>query len=149
MIEHSGSTFAIRREDAHRRRRSKLLQKNAPIVLGELINGKRAGQLQATPFCLSKKQLKRHVALLGMSGSGKSRLLTKLIVDTWIDMGMGVSFLDPHGDCADAILGTIIRLAEETGNSALLDRVHYLRPSYKVLFRYDPFRLPRLEENPT
>jgi len=42
----------------------------------------------------------KHINLEGMSGVGKSTLLTGIFLD-WIRSGKGGVFLDPHGDAAD------------------------------------------------
>ena len=51
---------------------------------------------------------RRHVALVGKTGQGKTTLLHQLIASD-IKAGRGVALLDPHGDLCDALLATIPR----------------------------------------
>lgn len=58
---------------------------------------------QFVPFGIKRSDRRRHLYVLGKSGSGKSKLLELLIKDD-IDKGKGVGVLDPHGDLVDNIL---------------------------------------------
>ena len=58
------------------------------------------------PVALSLPERLRHVAIFGATGVGKSTLL-RYIVQQDIARGDGVLFIDPHGDDAEALLGTI------------------------------------------
>jgi hypothetical protein len=49
---------------------------------------------------------RRHVAILGKTGMGKSTLLYNLLVSD-IHVGRGVALIDPHGDLADALLQAV------------------------------------------
>ena len=51
---------------------------------------------------------RRHVALVGKTGQGKTTLLQQLIASD-IKAGRGVALLDPHGDLCDALLAAIPR----------------------------------------
>ncbi len=55
------------------------------------------------PFGIKREDRRRHLYVVGKSGSGKSKLLELLI---WNDLntGKGVAVLDPHGDLVDAVL---------------------------------------------
>ncbi|MDP7069272.1 MAG: type IV secretory system conjugative DNA transfer family protein [Candidatus Peribacteraceae bacterium] len=55
------------------------------------------------PFGIRREHRRRHLYLVGKSGSGKSKLLELLIIDDIIN-GEGVAVLDPHGDLVDAVL---------------------------------------------
>lgn len=46
---------------------------------------------------------RRHVAILGKTGMGKSTLLQNLVVSD-IHAGHGIGLIDPHGDLADTML---------------------------------------------
>lgn len=61
---------------------------------------------------------RRHVAILGKTGMGKSTLLLRLVAAD-IRAGRGVGLIDPHGDLAEAVLSTIPR--ERTNDVVLLD----------------------------
>jgi type IV secretory pathway ATPase VirB11/archaellum biosynthesis ATPase len=50
--------------------------------------------------------LKRHMLVVGMTGSGKTTMLERMILQD-IDAGRGVGLIDPHGDLYDKILGQI------------------------------------------
>lgn len=51
---------------------------------------------------------RRHLAILGKTGTGKTTLLENLIVAD-IRAGRGVAVVDPHGDLADSLLALIPR----------------------------------------
>jgi hypothetical protein len=61
---------------------------------------------QKVPFGLKRADRRRHLYVLGKSGSGKSKLLELLIRED-IESGKGVGILDPHGDLVDNILKII------------------------------------------
>ena len=50
--------------------------------------------------------LKRHMLVIGMTGSGKTTMLERMILQD-IDAGRGVGLIDPHGDLYDKILRQI------------------------------------------
>ncbi len=58
------------------------------------------------PFGIKRFDRRRHLYVLGKSGSGKSCLLQLLIKDD-IERGFGCAVLDPHGDLVDDILRLI------------------------------------------
>lgn len=55
---------------------------------------------------LSADHRSRHTYVIGASGTGKSTLLARLIVED-IEAGRGVGVLDPHGDLIDELLTRI------------------------------------------
>lgn len=57
-------------------------------------------------FGLGQEERRRHLYLLGKTGSGKSTILRNLIVQD-IEAGRGVTLLDPLGDLAESILDCI------------------------------------------
>lgn len=57
-------------------------------------------------FGISRLDRRRHLYVLGKSGTGKSCLLQLLVKDD-IDKGYGCAILDPHGDLIDDILTLI------------------------------------------
>lgn len=61
---------------------------------------------QRIPFGIERLDRRRHLYVLGKSGSGKSKLLELLIYND-IRAGHGVGVLDPHGDLVDNILRLI------------------------------------------
>ncbi len=61
---------------------------------------------QKVPFGIKRSDRRRHLYVVGKSGSGKSKLL-ELLIKNDIDTGHGVGVLDPHGDLVDNILRVI------------------------------------------
>lgn len=59
-------------------------------------------------FGLKRSDRRRHLYVVGKSGTGKSKLLELLIIED-IKAGKGVGLLDPHGDLVDAVLKHIPR----------------------------------------
>lgn len=57
-------------------------------------------------FGMKRSDRRRHLYVVGKSGSGKSKLL-ELLIKNDIDTGQGVGVLDPHGDLVDNILTVI------------------------------------------
>ena len=58
-------------------------------------------QLHA-PVALSRDDLRRHLYIIGKTGTGKSTLLYNLMLADLVS-GHGFALLDPHGDLATAI----------------------------------------------
>ena len=58
---------------------------------------------QRIAFGIKRSDRRRHLYVLGKSGSGKSKLI-ELLVKNDIETGRGVGVLDPHGDLVDNIL---------------------------------------------
>lgn len=58
---------------------------------------------QQLEFGIKREDRRRHLYIVGKSGTGKSKLLEKLISDD-IKAGKGVCVIDPHGDLIQALL---------------------------------------------
>ena len=58
------------------------------------------------PVCFKKDDRRRHSYILGQTGSGKSWLMMRMIIQD-IYNGDGVCFIDPHGETAELILDRI------------------------------------------
>ncbi|MDP3970632.1 MAG: type IV secretion system DNA-binding domain-containing protein [bacterium] len=56
-----------------------------------------------TEFGIKREDRRRHLYIVGKSGSGKSKLLETLIIDD-IRKGKGVCVMDPHGDLIQDII---------------------------------------------
>jgi hypothetical protein len=69
-------------------------------------------------FGFKRQDRRRHLYVLGKSGTGKSCLLQLLVRDD-IEKGYGCAVLDPHGDLIDDILKLIPR--ERIGDVVLFD----------------------------
>jgi hypothetical protein len=82
--------------------------KLAPSITAgnKFVLGKNIHEGKETIVSLSSEQRLRHTHIIGATGTGKSTLLLKMIVQD-IENGLGVGVLDPHGDLIDRILGYI------------------------------------------
>ncbi len=75
----------------------------------------------------------KHLYLIGKTRTGKTTLIKNLIIQD-IEHGHGVGFIDPHGDAAEELLGTIPP-----------ERIHdviYLDPSMENCPAFNVLRLP-------
>src|SRR6266702_4090963 len=59
-----------------------------------------------TPVTLEQKQRQGGLYVIGKTRSGKTTLLVNLILQD-IEQGMGVCFIDPHGDAINDILARL------------------------------------------
>jgi hypothetical protein len=59
-----------------------------------------------TPIYLTKDDKRRHIYIIGQTGTGKSVLLTNLMIQDAKE-GRGFCFIDPNGDEAERLLGRI------------------------------------------
>ncbi len=73
------------------------------------------------PVTLSRNDLRRHLYIIGKTGTGKSTLLFDLMLGDLL-AGRGFALLDPHGDLATAV-------ADATPPWRIPDGVIYLDPS--------------------
>ncbi|MBI5414981.1 type IV secretory system conjugative DNA transfer family protein [Candidatus Peregrinibacteria bacterium] len=55
------------------------------------------------PFGMMRTDRRRHLYVVGKSGSGKSKLL-ELLIKNDLENGKGIGVLDPHGDLVDNVL---------------------------------------------
>jgi Helicase HerA, central domain len=60
------------------------------------------------PVVLDPEERRRHLYIVGQTGTGKSTLLLNLIAQD-LAAGEGVALLDPHGDLAEAVLSHVPR----------------------------------------
>lgn len=58
------------------------------------------------PVFISDEDRRRHIYVVGQTGTGKSTLMTNLALSD-IQRGRGVAVIDPHGDLIDAILSLV------------------------------------------
>lgn len=83
---------------------------------------------------------RRHVAIVGKTGMGKTTLLQNLIVSD-IRAGRGVALLDPHGDLCEAVLAAVPRA--RTNDVILFDAADTAHPlSFNIM------HCPRPEQRP-
>ncbi len=88
------------------------------------------------PVRLSIDDRRRHVAVIGKTGTGKTTLLQNLLVAD-IRAGHGVACIEPHGDLADSLLELIPR--SRTNDVVLFDVGDASHPlSFNLLACKDP-----------
>ncbi len=58
------------------------------------------------PIFISEEDRRRHMYIIGKTGTGKSQLLEEMIVQD-IKAGKGLAVVDPHGDLIDGIMARI------------------------------------------
>jgi len=63
--------------------------------------------LWPTPVVLKKEYISTHKHIIGLTGMGKSKVLESIFMQLF-HQRIGVSFIDPHGTSANAILRTLI-----------------------------------------
>jgi hypothetical protein len=61
-----------------------------------------------SPFYISEEGLRRHLYVVGKTGTGKTNLLKTIFIQL-VESGQGVALLDPHGDLAEELLDLIPR----------------------------------------
>jgi len=89
------------------RRETKKTKAAPAIATGhKFVLGQNIHQGQESLVTLSPDQRLRHMHIIGATGTGKSTLLLKLIIQD-IENGLGVGVLDPHGDLIERVLGYI------------------------------------------
>lgn len=68
--------------------------------------GKTTYRGEMTKFGIKTDDRRRHMYVIGKSGTGKTTLIENLIISD-IQNGFGVAFVDPHGDSIEKILNSI------------------------------------------
>ena len=58
------------------------------------------------PVYITEDDRRRHIYIVGQTGTGKSTLMTNMVIDD-IRQDKGVAIIDPHGDLIETILGLI------------------------------------------
>ncbi|MEK7590195.1 MAG: DUF87 domain-containing protein [Patescibacteria group bacterium] len=61
---------------------------------------------ESKPVFVTDEDRRRHLYVVGQTGTGKSNLLVRMAMDD-IKRGGGTAVIDPHGDLLDSILGLI------------------------------------------
>lgn len=85
---------------------AKRLPAPAHIPKAGLLLGENVFQEVATPIYMKEDDRRRHMYIIGMTGTGKSTLIENLAVQD-IHRGHGVAVVDPHGTLIENLLGTI------------------------------------------
>lgn len=100
-----------------------------------VILGKNLYRGLETMVRLQKDDRRRHLYVIGQTGTGKSVFLKNMIVQD-IKAGEGVGVLDPHGDLIQEILDLIPK--ERAEDLILLDPADLERPIGLNMLEYDP-----------
>lgn len=91
-----------------------------------------------TPLRLSHADRRRHLYIIGQTGTGKSTLIRSLVAQD-IAAGSGVALIDPHGDLAHEVLAHVPR--HRVDDVVVLDPSDSARPP-----AFNPFfRVPKDE----
>ena len=100
-----------------------------------IVLGKNLYRNIETVVRLQKNDRRRHLYIIGQTGTGKSVFLENLIIQD-IKNGQGVGLLDPHGDNVKKILGQIPQ--ERADDVILFDPADLERPIGLNMLEYDP-----------
>ena len=84
---------------------------------------------------LKKNDRRRHLYIIGQTGTGKSAFLKNMLVQD-IRNGDGVGILDPHGDLVEDILGLVPK--ERAEDVILVDPANLKRPLGLNMLEYNP-----------
>lgn len=102
-------TASVRVERMHKAEHAEL---EAPVLLpsgeneAEVVVGRVKFRGDRRTFGIGQEDRRRHLYVVGKTGMGKTTLLYNQIAAD-IAGGRGLALIDPHGDLADALLGTI------------------------------------------
>ncbi|QQG46346.1 MAG: type IV secretion system DNA-binding domain-containing protein [Candidatus Niyogibacteria bacterium] len=100
------------------------------ILLGENIY-----RGESAPIRLSKDDRRRHLYIIGQTGTGKTTFLQNMIKQD-IESGEGLCVIDPHGDMAETALGYIPE--NRLGDVVYFDPANTSRPMGLNFLEYDP-----------
>jgi len=115
-----------------------LLSKKAPPPLdlpkSGLLLGYNDYRGVRTPIYIKEADRRRHVYVIGMTGTGKSKFLDTMAIRD-IQEGRGVCFIDPHGDDVDLILSCVPK--ERAEDVIYFDPSDVERPFGLNMLEYD------------
>lgn len=86
------------------------------------------------PILLTEEDRRRHVYIVGQTGTGKSALMVNMALDD-IRKGKGVALIDPHGDIHERMLGLIPR--ERMSDVVVFDPGEIQKPMGLNMLEYD------------
>ncbi len=89
------------------------------------------------PVYITDEDRRRHIYVIGQTGTGKSALMTNMVVDD-IKRGKGVCIIDPHGDLVDSILGSMPK--ERADDVIVFDPGFLQKPIGLNMLEYDATR---------
>ena len=118
----------------------------APVILpsrkeeGVAVLGRVRFRARREVFGIRQDDRRRHLAVIGKTGMGKTTLLKNLIASD-IEAGRGVALVDPHGDLADSVLESVP--AYRTNDVVLFDAADRDYPlSFNPLACHHPEQRP-------
>ncbi|MBI5732802.1 type IV secretory system conjugative DNA transfer family protein [Candidatus Jorgensenbacteria bacterium] len=118
-----------------------LKAKEAPppseLAGGGVLLGQSVFRGEVKDIRLSDDDRRRHLYIIGQTGTGKSTLLTNMVSED-IRLGKGVAIVDPHGDLIDSVLGSIPR--ERERDVIVFDPSDLTRPLGLNMLEYDVSR---------
>ena len=97
---------------------------------------------------ISIGELLQQTLILGLPGSGKSKLAQHIVKTLW-DQFIPVIAIDGEGDLSEDIFADVIAHVRDTGSEEILKRTHYLRVDWKKAFLIDPFDNSHVPNDPT
>ena len=100
---------------------------------GTLI-GKSSYRNEEREVRIGDEDRRRHVYIIGQTGTGKSNLLTNMVVGD-IESGKGVAVIDPHGDLVEDILSRVPK--ERFEDVIVFDPGDIMRPLGINMIEYD------------
>lgn len=100
-----------------------------------IILGKNLYRGEEKEVRILKEDRRRHLYIVGQTGTGKSTFLKNMIQQDILD-GEGVGILDPHGDLVEDILGLVPK--ERSEDVVLIDPADLDRPFGLNMLEYDP-----------
>jgi hypothetical protein len=86
--------------------KSKEAQPPAELPKAGTLIGESVFRGEKRPVCITEDDRRRHIYIVGQTGTGKSTLMTSMVIED-IKAGKGVSVIDPHGPLVEAILNQI------------------------------------------
>src|SRR3989344_5658853 len=106
----------------------------ANLLKDGVLIGESSYRGERRPVYISDEDRRRHIYIVGQTGTGKSNLMVNMAVSD-IKKGKGVAVIDPHGDLIDSILGLIP--AERLEEVIIFDPGDLERPLGLNMLEYD------------
>ncbi len=92
---------------------------------------------ETKPIFITDEDRRRHVYIVGQTGTGKSTLLSNMVISD-IQSGKGVAVVDPHGELIEEILGNIPE--KRLGDVLVFDPGDLEKPLGLNMLEYDTAR---------